>query len=145
MRIKKMKKLLCLVLVLGLLFSTGITTAYTGNSTTLSGSLPSSSYHYTLDEIVELFGDTIDDEEMLKYAAFVYKGWRTSYGNWLNAVMEDIKSRLEEVGYRDVERTTDGNQGDCVWFQNQGTFGNAWNPQYVSLQIVDDPGGYPAL
>lgn len=142
MRIKKMKKLLCLVLVLGLLFSTGITTAYTGNSTTLSGSLPSSSYHYTLDEIVELFGDTIDDEEMLKYAAFVYKGWRTSYGNWLNAVMEDIKSRLEEVGYRDVERTTDGNQGDCVWFQNQGTFGNAWNPQYVSLQIVDDPGGY---
>ena len=55
MRIKKMKKLLCLVLVLGLLFSIGITTAYTGNSTTLSGSLPSSSYHYTLDEIVELF------------------------------------------------------------------------------------------
>jgi len=90
----KMRKLICLVLVLGLIFSTGITTAYAGNATNQSNSLTLSSNHYTLDEIVELFGDTLDGDEMLRYAAFVYKGWRTSYGNWLNEVMLDIKSRL---------------------------------------------------
>jgi hypothetical protein len=39
----KMRKLICLVLVLGLIFSTGITTAYAGNATNQSNSLTLSS------------------------------------------------------------------------------------------------------
>ncbi|NLP30240.1 MAG: hypothetical protein GX363_03825 [Clostridiales bacterium] len=135
---KKIKRLISLILVIALLLSAGITTAYADNATGQNKVLTSDKYHYTLDEIVELFGDALDGDEMLRYAAFVYKGWRTSYGNWLNEVMVDIKGKLEDVGYQDGERTTAGNQGDSVWFQNQGTSGNAWNPQYVSLQIEED-------
>lgn len=137
MRNKKINKLISLIIVLGLIFSSGITTAHAGNTISEDRALTLDRNHYTLDEIVELFGDSLDGDEMLRYDAFVYKGWRTSYGNWLNGVMLDIKGKLEDAGYQDGERTTVGNQGDSIWFQNQGSNGNAWNPQYVSLQIEE--------
>ena len=98
---KKIKRLISLILVIALLLSAGITTAYADNATGQNKVLTSDKYHYTLDEIVELFGDALDGDEMLRYAAFVYKGWRTSYGNWLNEIMVDIKGKLEDVGYQD--------------------------------------------
>ena len=113
----------------------------------ISGAGETAPTGYTLEEITGIFYDELDGDKMLWTAAYNYQGWRTSSGNWLNAIMDYIHNGLVDVGFKDGERTTANNQGDSVWFQvdtepnnwNSSNIVNVWNLQYMSLKVVDDP------
>ena len=92
--------------------------------------------HYALNEVTDKFFDSLSGDDMLLYDAFVYRGWRTSSGHWLDAVMVDLHEQLAGLGFGSQERTTDGNQGDSVWFQYEANTANTWNPQYASMKVV---------
>ena len=141
-----MKRVLSIVLAVSMVLALpigaiGYTNAANGNSSSADFNAPG---HYTLSEVTEMFSDRISGDDMLLFSAFVYLGWRTSYGNWLNAVMEGIMDGLVDNGFQDQKRTTAGNQGDSVWFEYGDSSGNTtnnttWNPQYASLKVVDPP------
>ncbi len=97
--------------------------------------------HYTLEEVIKKFDSQVSGEDMLLYTAFVYRGWRTSSGHWLDAVMVDLHEKFVGAGFTARERTTTGNQGDSVWFQYETGTTNTWNPQYVSLKVVESTTG----
>ncbi|MCL1810422.1 MAG: M28 family peptidase, partial [Clostridiales bacterium] len=126
-----MRKLMSLALVLTLALSFAMPVSGAGAS---SGEPAGEPGHYTLSSITDLFWENLSGERMLDYDAFVYRGWRTSSGHWLDAVMVDLHSRFVALGFSDSERTTENNHGDSVWFQYDGTT-STWNPQYVSLKI----------
>ncbi|MCL1983195.1 MAG: dockerin type I domain-containing protein [Clostridiales bacterium] len=142
-----MRKLLSLALVLALTFTLAAPTFG-------EASAKDAQQHYTLSEVVQMFGDEISGDAMLLQAAHVYRGWRTSYGNWLDDVMVDLHDKFVAQGFMDSERTTANNQGDSVWYQYQTSSNlnateanpstsNTWNPQYVALKVVDDPAAPP--
>ncbi|MCL1809974.1 MAG: M28 family peptidase [Clostridiales bacterium] len=127
-----MKKLMSIALALALAVTLAVPISGAGAS---KDEFPNEPGHYTLSDVTDLFWDNLSGERMLDYDAFVYRGWRTSSGHWLDAVMVDLHDRFIALGFKDSERTTANNQGDSVWFQYDGTT-NTWNPQYVSLKVA---------
>ncbi|MCL1809192.1 MAG: hypothetical protein FWG42_05385, partial [Clostridiales bacterium] len=123
-----MRKLLSLALVLALTFTLA---APAFGEASASGA----QQHYTLSEVVKMFGDEISGDDMVLYTGFVYRGWRTSSGHWLDAVMVDLHDKFVAQGFKDGERTTENNRGDSVWYQYDGTT-STWNPQYAALKVA---------
>jgi len=135
-----MKKLSKTLLVLFLVMTLVIPTSagfLNGAVYSASGGIDESQGHYSLDEVTEKFYSNMSGDDMLLYDAFVYRGWRTSSGHWLDAVMVDLQEQLLDLGFRAQERTTAGNQGDSVWFQYESSTTNTWNPQYAAMEVVE--------
>jgi len=128
-----MRKFLSIALVFALAFTIAAPVAGTSDDPVVAD--PG---HYTMEDVIKLFSANIDGDNQVLTTAMVYKGWRTSNGNWLKGVMYDLAGRLEALGYTWGERTTANNRGDSIWYQINAN-STAWNPQYVAVKIVDPP------
>jgi hypothetical protein len=148
MKISKMRIVvitLTLIMALSAPFQGAFAMSPAGSADSKDNSIFEMPGHYSLSEITDKFANKLSGEEMLLYDAFVYRGWRTSSGHWLDAVMVDLHDKLTDIGFKNEERTTAGNQGDCVWYQyetgSEATT-TTWNPQYASVTVVPSPGMY---